>query len=379
MVLHDFSSVSTELNTILNCVNGCEYSDIDDGRIAIEHLATPGDKILNVLHLNIRSLQKNIDNLLMLLSDLRDKGVVMHVIGLCEIFLTDMSLALVDIDNYVGYHRVRDGVGGVSVYVHNSVHFVKKINSPFTDCFESILLELSYQGNKIIFAEFYRIPNTNVKDFLYSFSQLITQLENEKFCILCADHNLDFLKFQQHRPTQDFLDLLNNELFVPCIQKPTRITHATSTLIDNIFLKVSKLGVHNSFVIIDHMSDHYPCLLSYKVKAAKEAEDVFIEKRKINDETMQKICESLLFQNWAPIYDCSVDQSYDFLLDVITKLLDKFAPKKIIQIKACDKFREPWLTVRLRKYNVKSQKLCNKARVPGKLKMKTDINCTEIP
>ena len=45
--------------------------------------------------------------------------------------------------------------------------------------------------------------------------------------------------------------------------------------------------------------------------------------------------------------------------------MDKHAPIKKLKIKADTPFREPWLTVKLKRYNQKCRKLCNKARVSG--------------
>ena len=251
----------------------------------------------------------------------------------------------------------------MSIYVHDSVKIVRQAVSPFTDCFESILLELNYKGVSFMFSEFYHIPNTNVKDFLLCFNNLASSLRKSKFCILCADHNLDLLKSNRHGPTQDFVDKLNDEMFITCILKPTRITHSTSTMIDNIFVKSSSHNKFNSFVITDPMSDHFPCLLSYTMKNVSTVRDAIVfERRKINDDAIQKVCQDLLFYDWGPMHDLSVDDSYAYLVNSITNSLDRHAPKKLIRVKACDRFREPWMTVQLKKYHAKCRKLCDKAR-----------------
>ena len=45
--------------------------------------------------------------------------------------------------------------------------------------------------------------------------------------------------------------------------------------------------------------------------------------------------------------------------------MDRYAPVKHIKIGVCDKFREPWVTVKLKKYDSKCRRLCNKARITG--------------
>ena len=112
------------------------------------------------------------------------------------------------------------------------------------------------------------------------------------------------------------------------------------------------------------MSDHYPCLVSYIfVNHAKgNGDEVTLEKRKLNEDAMLKIQKDLLFYNWSVIANMSVDESYAYLISVITDVMNVHAPKKCVKIRIDDQFREPWLTVKLKKYNQKCRKLCNKAR-----------------
>ena len=60
---------------------------------------------------------------------------------------------------------------------------------------------------------------------------------------------------------------------------------------------------------------------------------------------------------------------YGYLIQKITESLDEHAPRKYIKIRMCDKFRDPWMTVQIKCYNLKSRKLCDKARITG---MKSD-------
>ena len=93
---------------------------------------------------------------------------------------------------------------------------------------------------------------------------------------------------------------------------------------------------------------------------------VVIEKCKLSEGTLLRVQRDLLLHNWADINCLSVDDGYEYLINVITETLDIHAPKKLIKLKSCDKFREPWMNVRLKRYNAKCHKLCNKARLSGK-------------
>ena len=66
------------------------------------------------------------------------------------------------------------------------------------------------------------------------------------------------------------MDLFLSAGFLPTITKPTRITHCTATLIDNIYIKTSKQIKLASGIILSNISDHLPVLLfSEKYKSMK--------------------------------------------------------------------------------------------------------------
>ena len=99
--------------------------------------------------------------------------------------------------------------------------------------------------------------------------ELLTITDKYKQYFIITDQNYDLLKASAHQPTQDFFDMLIQREFLPSILKPTRITHRSSTLIDNIYVKSNPINQSRSYVIEDGMSDHYACFVSYIVKRDK--------------------------------------------------------------------------------------------------------------
>ena len=92
-------NINCDLSAILQSENMCEYTDADDDKLG----SIRADQNMNILHLNK-------DALMVLLSDLQEKGVVIHAIGLCETFLTKESADLMHIDNYHAIHDFRQNV-----------------------------------------------------------------------------------------------------------------------------------------------------------------------------------------------------------------------------------------------------------------------------
>ena len=62
----------------------------------------------------------------------------------------------------------------------------------------------------------------------------IINTEN-KLSVIMGDMNIDLLQCQSHMKTNDYLDNLFSNGFIPEITKPTRITSHSATLIDHIY------------------------------------------------------------------------------------------------------------------------------------------------
>lgn len=56
--------------------------------------------------------------------------------------------------------------------------------------------------------------------------------------------------------------------FIPIINKPTRITEYSATLIDNMLINFSYNNI-NTAIIVSNISDHLPILISLELNAVK--------------------------------------------------------------------------------------------------------------
>ena len=61
-----------------------------------------------------------------------------------------------------------------------------------------------------------------------------------------------------HNNTQEFINTNYDSDLFPVITKPTRITHTSATLIDNIFLDSLLTGNITNRILIDDISNHLP-------------------------------------------------------------------------------------------------------------------------
>ena len=62
--------------------------------------------------------------------------------------------------------------------------------------------------------------------------------KEQKSVFLLGDFTVNLLNYNEHNQTNEFLDSLAPNSFIPSILQPTRITSQSNTLIDSIFSNV---------------------------------------------------------------------------------------------------------------------------------------------
>ena len=114
----------------------------------------------------------------------------------------------------------------------------------------------------MIIGEMYRVPGTNEKKFLKDYGNILNTLKSEnKEIIIGTDQNMDYLKINKHNNTSELLDINFDNNILPTIIRPTRVTHNSATLIDNIYVSHKLSTNYKSGIIITDISDHYPCFV----------------------------------------------------------------------------------------------------------------------
>ena len=84
--------------------------------------------------------------------------------------------------------------------------------------------------------------------------------KEQKTVFVLGDFNVDLLKYEQHKATNEFLDSLSSNMFLPHIAQPTRITYHPKTLIDNIFSNYISQDIVSGNLTAT-ISDHLPQFL----------------------------------------------------------------------------------------------------------------------
>ena len=83
----------------------------------------------------------------------------------------------------------------------------------------------------------YRHPSIDLTDFNCNYlNKLLENISKEqKSVYLLGDFNVNLLNYNEPNQTNEFLDSLTSNSFIPLILQPTRITSHSNTLIDMFF------------------------------------------------------------------------------------------------------------------------------------------------
>ena len=121
--------------------------------------------------------------------------------------------------------------------------------------------------------------------------------------IIGLDHNLDLIKHDKHRITNDFIELNLDHQLLPTITKPTGITRSTATLIDNIMIGKDFQTDYEPSILISDISDHLPCLLKIKNPSLFSKSPTRITTRGLNNDKINELNYRLRQINWTEELD----------------------------------------------------------------------------
>ena len=313
---------------------------------------------LNILQFNIRGLVNKQDDLRMLLNDYN-----IDIVLLCETWLNDTNVHRVDIPGFNLVYKNRESRkgGGVCILLKNNLKFREYENKSCPITFEVVTVELKTNNKNLMISSAYRPPSSTPTQFVHEYTALLNEhKKNGLKAIVGMDHNLDLLKSWSHKPTQEFLEKLYNLECYPAITKPTRITNSTATLIDNIFLDIMYESSTKSYILIDDLSDHLPCIVCIEGLNKYEHNNSII-KRKLSVKKLEKIRHDLSNINWnEKLQRLNTEQSFSKFHDLLSVTINAHAPLKEVKVRN-KSISLPWITKGVQRSINKLKKLYQKS------------------
>jgi hypothetical protein len=300
-------------------------------------------------------------------------------ICLSETWLTPstyLSTAIPQYNHECRYRSKKSG-GGVSIFIHNSIQYSPRHDiSIFNEDIESIFVDIDKSvintDRNVIAGCIYRPPKSSISEFNESLRSILGKLSKEnKDAYLAGDFNIDLLSVDSHLQTSEFLEILFSFSFFPSINKPTRITASSATIIDNIFINNLHSKSITAGILAIGISDHFPVFCSTPVNMSQSPPREHFSNVRILSERNKIKFESMLRQfDWTTCIQQTCCQSaFSLFYFQYKKCFDECFP--LIKTKSTYKNKKPWLTGAL-KTSIKAKNKLYRKYIKSKLEQ--DLN-----
>ena len=179
------------------------------------------------------------------------------IIALSEIAINSSHINY-NTPNYnveINFRKKKKG-GGVRLYIQNQLQYKLRndlqlggdVNSVFVEILKSSTNAKFY----VICGCVYRPPFMSLKTFNELLSRTLNKLKNQNNNIyINGDFNVNTVSSAKGSlATQNFKNILSSNFLHPLINKPTRITSHSATLIDNIYCNIPDIGTKYDWYIM---------------------------------------------------------------------------------------------------------------------------------
>ena len=141
--------------------------------------------------------------------------------------------------------------------------------------------------------------------------------------------------------------------FLPLINKPTRITNDTATIIDHIFKNdIDRCSNIFNGILINDISDHLPIFVVCNQSVSRMDAKVSQYIRQTSEDNIARFNSELQNQNWDSVLSSSVNVAYNNFVNIFTSLLNKCCPVQKVAVDNGQKYK-PWFSSGLKN-------VCNK-------------------
>ena len=299
----------------------------------------------SLLHNNVRSLRRNLENFQVHLLDELDYPF--SVIGISETKITTSSGLDFNphIPNYqFEYVPTPLLCGGIGMYINSHLNYTV-LEKASKEAFQALWIEIEFlHGKNIICGIVYRQHNSP-EEFQTYFEKLSS---SNKPIYIMGDFNIDLLKSETSIYSHNFLLSMQSYSFLPVIDKPTRVYKNSATLIDNILVNRIDYNLSGGNIVSD-ISDHYSqfCLIHAPPHYSRYAGTKIRDYSKFSEENFNHDISQI---NWNDLMaNDSVDKCFSSFYNKFHKLVNKHAPLRTVSKRKAKQLSKPWINRGLRK------------------------------
>jgi hypothetical protein len=333
----------------------------------------------SVLSINIQSIRAKMDNLLILVSSLKELNIEFSAICIQESWLsTDSDTSLLQIPDYecISQGYKVSSHGGLMIYLHDKYDYNLISCSPSSNTWEGIFIKVygCLLRSPVILGNVYKPPkqnnnNNNIQTFMDDFFPIMQLLSSgSSDCLIAGDFNINLLKINEREIIGNFVDRLFSCSFYPKITLPTRFSSHSCSLIDNIFTKLSKKSINtNSGILLSAISDHLPYFTTITpMTNPKPTRPVSIKVRHNNRESVANMLNDLttdsISEQLNPNISTDPNVNFDIFIQHLTNKKEKHFPTKTVKFHKHRHKKNKWITFSLIKSIKHRDKLYQKLK-----------------
>ena len=366
----------------LNITELTEYVLQDDIQSIVSNI---NNEDLSLCSFNINSVVKNLDEFIhTYMYELK-----FSIISLVETKLTPDICHLFNIDGYQMYTNCfKRNSGGVSMYVSQeySNHFERVDLRKTSNHIECLFVEIPIerQSKNILVGVIYHRPNSSEVEFLRDLSDILLTISREnKVIYLTGDFNLNLLKYDCNVTVRNFVDLLHGYNLLSLVNKPTRVTDTTVSIIDHIWSS-SYQSLTKSFILYSSITDHFPICSCFKINKNNEENNktnfIEVKYRKYSEAKIDDFKKDICEVDWGLVLDCSdSDLAFNNFFQTFNSIFNFYFPlesKKVKKKYISNKFLNDEIKNLIKEKNKMQRKFSKKPLTYGEeyRKLRNKIN-----
>lgn len=291
---------------------------------------------LLIFHSNVRSINKNFDEIKILISQIKND---LDFIVLSETWkINEVSLYNIDGYNIIYNEGEINQNDGLVIYIKTNYTFRQKILK--IGDIKIIQVSTTFDGKKLIISALYRPPSTCVNNFNIQLSNYLQSVSlDTDMHLIVGDININILGEEEY--AHNYLNIMGEHGFISAINNFTRIQGNSKSCIDHMFIKNKNEGYEYIPIIIETcITDHYSLLTQIISPERKQVLNKINTKHYLDKNKLLSLLEK---ENWYNIYSCEdADRATDLFIEKIKNYIKVCT--KILKIKQNNIKRKDWIT-----------------------------------
>lgn len=305
------------------------------------------DKLLNLIHLNIRSVKKNFDQLILLLET--------YELDYCDIIILSECFQLnscnqYNIPGYSTHYNMGDfnKNDGILILIKSDLDVIVSHNKLISSQATVTRITFNQCGVTFGISAVYKPPPINELLFVEDLRGFFEQNLSKNIEIFTGDININIENNDNHS-VNEYLSLMGQHGFMSYINSPTRVTTETSSCIDHLFvnkkININKLNL-KSFILGTDITDHYPIMLNINSeKNVNNSHNHLDNSYEFIDYASFK--DKISSQDWSEVLNSNdPEQATNTFMTIFQQILNKYKSRKFMKSRQKKKIKE-WITTGL--------------------------------